>query len=65
MQSTDTPMIASSIAYFLAFVFFGIGIHGLARVGLDKVPVDKEGTHILTGFIFLVLAFVWAKLGGI
>ncbi|WP_187967877.1 hypothetical protein [Aquibium microcysteis] len=58
-------MIANAIAYFLAALFFGIGIHGLARVGLDRVPVEKEGTHILTAFIFLVLAFVWAKLGGI
>lgn len=58
-------MIASSIAYFLTAVFFGIGIHCLIRVGLDRVPVAKEGTHILAAFIFLVLAFVWAKLGGI
>lgn len=58
-------MVASLIAYFFTAFFFFIGIHTFARVGQGMVPLEREGRYILLAFIFIALAWVCAKLGGI
>lgn len=58
-------MVANAIAYFLAALFFAIGVFGLYRIGNDEEPKGKTGLYITVSFLFIFAAWGCAKLGGI